>query len=92
MKVVQPVAPTVTSTKLSHRAASTVTVLAVTALFTTWQFWNPHLLPLFDSNLAALLAGQWWRLITPRLVQPEIWPQYFLLAILALVGPRPWQQ
>ncbi|MEZ4864939.1 MAG: rhomboid family intramembrane serine protease [Caldilineaceae bacterium] len=66
---------------------ATLLVVALTAFITTWQLWNPPLLSLLDRNLAALLAGQWWRLITPRLVQPEIWPQYFLLAILAVVGP-----
>ncbi|MFN8445864.1 MAG: rhomboid family intramembrane serine protease [Caldilineaceae bacterium] len=65
---------------------ATITVVALTAIVTSLQWVYPALLPLLDRNQAALLTGQWWRLVSPRLVQPEIWPQYILLAILAVVG------
>jgi membrane associated rhomboid family serine protease len=66
---------------------ATITIIVITAIVTTLQIFYPELLPALDRNLDALRAGQWWRLITPRFVQPDIWPQYILLAILALVGP-----
>lgn len=66
---------------------ATITITVITAIITGLQFFYPALLPALDRNLPALQAGQWWRLITPRFVQPDIWPQYILLAILAVVGP-----
>jgi len=66
---------------------ATITIIVITAIITSLQFFYPALLPALDRNLAALQAGQWWRLITPRFVQPDIWPQYLLLAILVVVGP-----
>ena len=66
---------------------ATITIIVITAVVTSLQFFYPGLLPVLDRNLDALRAGQWWRLITPRFVQPDIWPQYILLFILALVGP-----
>src|SRR5262245_38670964 len=66
---------------------ATFTIIAVTTIVTSLQFFLPALLPALDRNPSALAAGQWWRLVTPRFVQAEIWPQYLLLAILAMVGP-----
>lgn len=65
---------------------ATLTLIIVTGIVTSLQLTNPALLPALDRNFNALAAGQWWRLVTPRFVQPEIWPQYILLAILAVVG------
>lgn len=65
---------------------ATLAVLGITAITTGLQWLYPALLPALDRNAAGLLAGQWWRLITPRFVQPDIWPQYILLAMLAVVG------
>lgn len=65
---------------------ATITIVAITAIVTSLQWVYSALLPMLDRNQAALLDGQWWRLVTPRLVQPEIWPQYILLAILLVVG------
>ncbi len=66
---------------------ATAGIIAITAVLTSLQIFYPALLPALDRNLEALRAGQWWRLVTPRFVNPEIWAQYILLAILALVGP-----
>lgn len=65
---------------------ATISIVAITAIITSIQLIYPALLPAFDRDLGALRAGAWWRLITPRFVQPDIWPQYVLLAILAVVG------
>src|SRR4051794_8229350 len=66
---------------------ATIAIIGITTIVTSLQFFYPVLLPTLDRNLSALRAGQWWRLITPRFVQPDIWPQYILLVILAIVGP-----
>lgn len=66
---------------------ATIGVIGITAIVTSLQVVYPALLPALDRNPDAFRAGEWWRLITPRFVQPDIWPQYVLLAILALVGP-----
>lgn len=66
---------------------ATTAIIGITAIITSLQFLYPALLPALDRNLGALQAGQWWRLITPRFVQLDIWPQYLLLAVLAVVGP-----
>ena len=66
---------------------ATISILVISAILTSLQLLYPMLLPALDRNVGALRAGQWWRLVTPRFVNPEIWTQYVLLVILALVGP-----
>ncbi len=36
---------------------------------------SPELMRVMTRNLAQLRAGQWWRIITPVLVQPDGWGQ-----------------
>lgn len=79
--------PAEQATTQHHLPIATLGIIVITAVLTSLQFFYPVLLPALDRNLEALHAGQWWRLITPRFVNPEIWAQYFLLVILALVGP-----
>lgn len=65
---------------------ATLSLIVITAIVTSLQWVYPALLPALDRNVDALQAGQWWRLVTPRFVQPAIWPQYILLALLAVTG------
>lgn len=65
---------------------ATISIFVISATLTSLRLLYPMLLPALDRNLEALRAGQWWRLVTPRFVNPEIWTQYVLLVILALVG------
>ena len=44
-------------------------IIGVTALITALQFVFPEILRLFRRNPEALLAGEWWRLVTPLFVQ-----------------------
>ena len=66
---------------------ATVSVVVITMIVTSLQFFYPKVLHALDRNPEALAAGQWWRLVTPRFVEPEIWPQFVLLGIIAVVGP-----
>ncbi len=48
---------------------------------------SPALMQALTRNLAQMRAGQWWRIITPVLVQPDGWGQLvFNLLGLAVVG------
>ena len=53
----------------------TVTVLAVTALFTTLQFFYPRLLTSLERQPGALVRDEWWRRFTPLLVHDGGWRQ-----------------
>ena len=71
------------------REAPAITVItALTALTGIVQFAHPALVASWRRDTVALQAGQWWRLITPMLVQGSGLIQYaFNLAGSALVGP-----
>jgi membrane associated rhomboid family serine protease len=72
---------------LGHVPATTV-ITAVTALTGVVQFIHPALVLSWRRDPSALQSGQWWRLITPMLVQGSGVFQYaFNLAGSALVGP-----
>jgi rhomboid protease GluP len=73
-------------TALDHSPIATLLIIFVTTLLTGSQILFPALLPALDRNFGAVQAGQLWRLVTPRFVQPDIWPQFVLLAIVAAVG------
>jgi membrane associated rhomboid family serine protease len=48
---------------------------------------SPALMQLFTRDLPRLRAGQWWRVVTPLLVQPSGWGQVvFNLLGIAVVG------
>src|SRR5674536_299772 len=48
---------------------------------------SPTLMLIMTRNLAQLRAGQWWRIITPVLVQPDGWGQLvFNLLGVTVVG------
>ena len=46
----------------------TITMLVLNAVMFTLQLFAPLLLPALDRNPGALLAGEWWRLVTPMFV------------------------
>jgi len=53
----------------------TLFILLLTAITTGLQFFFPHLVGALERTPGALAAGQWWRLITPVLINPEGWRQ-----------------
>src|SRR5690554_6538786 len=67
--------------------AATISMLALNILMYTLQWLNPAVLPAFNRDPAELAAGQWWRLVTPMLVDPD---PTFLVALkfigIAVVG------
>jgi rhomboid protease GluP len=66
---------------------ATLTLLAVTGLFTGLQFVFPAILTALRRNPDALHAGEWWRMITPLFVHAEGWPQIlFNFTAIAIVG------
>jgi len=71
------------------REAAVITVItAVTALAGVVQLLHPSLVTSWRRDTSALHSGQWWRLVTPMLVQGSGLFQYaYNLAGSALVGP-----
>lgn len=62
----------------------TLAVFTVTELCNVLQIFFPQLLGVLRRDPAALQAGQWWRLVTPLLVQSDGWwaAAYVALGIL----------
>lgn len=52
-----------------------ILIIAFTALVTCLQFPFPEVLADFRRNREALLAGEWWRMVTPLFVQSAGWWQ-----------------
>ena len=50
-------------------------IIGLTLVITTLQYLVPAVLPLFRRDLSALVAGEWWRLVSPLFVQPLGWGQ-----------------
>ena len=64
-----------------------LTVLFVTGIVTGLQFCFPVLIVALERTPSMLASGQWWRLITPILINPEGWSQIvFNLPGIAIVG------
>jgi hypothetical protein len=53
---------------------ATILIIGTTALVTGLQFVFPEVLTEFRRNREALLAGEWWRMVTPLFVQWAGWP------------------
>jgi rhomboid protease GluP len=66
---------------------ATLAVFLLTCLMTGMQFFFPALVGALERTPGMLSSGQWWRLITPILINPEGWRQIAsnLLGI-AIVG------
>ncbi|HEX5541550.1 MAG TPA: rhomboid family intramembrane serine protease [Micromonospora sp.] len=65
----------------------TVTALAVAVVAAIVQYAAPAVVPVLERDGAALAQGQWWRWVTPLLVQTLGWHQILAnLVALALIG------
>ncbi|HEX5506651.1 MAG TPA: rhomboid family intramembrane serine protease [Thermomicrobiales bacterium] len=72
---------------LRPRPWLTLAVLAITGLGNLAQFVHHGTLALLERDASALTAGQWWRLVTPLLVQDGgVAGAIFNLLALAFVG------
>jgi rhomboid protease GluP len=66
---------------------ATASVLAVTAVLTVLQFPFPGVRLALWRDPEALAAGQWWRLVTPLLVQYDaVWQIVVVFLLIAAVG------
>jgi membrane associated rhomboid family serine protease len=59
----------------SQLPITAILIIGVTALVTGLQFVFPEVLTAFRRNREALLAGEWWRMVTPLFVQASGWWQ-----------------
>jgi hypothetical protein len=65
----------------------TLTAVGVAILAAAAQYAAPAVVPLLERDPAALAGGQWWRAVTPLLVQALGWHQVLTnLVTLALFG------
>jgi membrane associated rhomboid family serine protease len=75
------------SSASTRRPALTAVVCGVTLAVSIAALASPALMRLFVRNLPHLLTGQWWRVVTPVLVQPSGWGQLvFNLLGIAVIG------
>jgi len=66
---------------------ATLAVLFITGMVTSLQFFFPVLIVVLERRPGVTALGQWWRLITPILINPEGWSQLvFNLSGIAIVG------
>jgi rhomboid protease GluP len=63
----------------------TTTIIGLTVLITTLQFFVDGVLPAFRRDLNALAAGEWWRLVSPLFVQPHGWVQCLFNGLFLIV-------
>src|SRR5204863_1079554 len=63
----------------------TLVIIGSTALVTGLQFVFPEVLTAFRRNRDALLAGEWWRMVTPLFVQAYGWWHSCINGIAAVV-------
>lgn len=65
----------------------TIVGLLLIAVFMVLQAVEPFVLAALRRDLPAVQAGEWWRLLSPLLVQSDGWPQFaFNFAGLAILG------
>ena len=70
-----------------HWPVATAAVLAVTVVLTVLQFPFPGVRLALWRDPHALATGQWWRLVTPLLVQYDpVWQIVVVLALVAGIG------
>lgn len=74
----------------------TLAVLFATFAFTCAEHLHPSLLGLLRRDPVALSHHQWWRLLTPLLVQPDPWPRalmvFLLFLIVGALSERVWKR
>ncbi len=67
-------------------------VWLVTAIMAAWQLLDPAVLPALGRDPDALAHGEWWRVLSPLLVQSDGWPQIvanlFFLAVIGYFAER----
>jgi membrane associated rhomboid family serine protease len=63
---------------------ATLSLIGVTAVITGLQFVFPEVLTALRRNREALLAGEWWRMVTPLFVQAAGRIQVFINGILMI--------
>ena len=62
-----------------------VLIIGFTALITGLQFVFPEVLTALRRNREALLAGEWWRMVTPLFVQAYGWGHACINGVAAVV-------
>ena len=60
-------------------------IIGSTALITGLQFVFPDVLGALRRNREALLAGEWWRMVTPLFVQAYGWGQSCINGVAAII-------
>ncbi len=71
----------------ARRPVLTAAVFAVTLVTSVTALASPVLMDLFTRDLTRLHAGEWWRIVTPVLVQPSGWGQLvFNMVGIAVIG------
>lgn len=65
---------------------ATLSVLIVTGAVTAWQFHDPHLLDQLRRNPDQLTSGEWWRAVTPLLVQDPPWQAWATVPGIFVLG------
>ncbi len=84
---VAPVPVSRPGTAPAPRRTLTAVVCGVTLAVSVAALASPTLMSLFVRNLPHLRSGQWWRAVTPVMVQPSGWGQLvFNLLGIAVVG------
>ena len=63
----------------------TAVIIGLTVLVTTLQYLVAGVLPAFQRDLDALVAGEWWRLVSPLFVQPHGWGQCLFNGLFLIV-------
>src|SRR5688572_2321589 len=63
-------------------------LIVTTTVVTSLQFFFPEILTVLSRDKEALLAGEWWRMITPLFVQPHgFWQCLFNGAFMIVFLP-----
>ncbi|WP_246097100.1 rhomboid family intramembrane serine protease [Streptomyces botrytidirepellens] len=65
---------------------ATLSVLIVTGAVTVWQFRDPQLLDQLRRDRDLLTSGEWWRAVTPLLVQDPPWQAWATVPGIFVLG------
>jgi membrane associated rhomboid family serine protease len=69
------------------RPTLTVSIIAITTAVSVVALINAKVMNATTTDLGELRSGQWWRLVSPVVVQPSGWGQLaFNMTGLAIVG------